>query len=101
MDYIIPCVLGMWLIVIGVITYRGNIAYIHWYNRFKVTKENTYKFAKVMGRGAMVIGGSISFTSILQMILNLEALWWIAIVGIVLGIFCMVYGLIKYNHGIF
>lgn len=55
MDYIIPCVLEMWFIVIGVITYRGNIAYIHWYNRFKVTKENTYKFAKVMGRGAMVI----------------------------------------------
>ena len=47
------------------------------------------------------VGISGLFTSILQMILNLEALWWIAIVGIVLGIFCMVYGLIKYNHGIF
>lgn len=101
MDYIIPCILGLWLTVIGVITYRGNIAYIHWYNRSKVTKENTHKFAKVMGIGAMVIGGSISFTSILQMIFNLEILWWIAVIGIILGIFCMGYGLIKYNHGIF
>lgn len=59
------------------------------------------KFAKVMGIGAMIIGGSIAFTSILQLIFDMEILWWIAVIGIIIGIFYMVYGLIKYNGGIF
>ena len=87
--------------IIGVITFRGNIAYIHWYNRSRITGENAPKFAKVMGIGARVIGGSIVFTSILQMFFDLEILWWITVIGIIIGMICIVYGLIKYNRGIF
>ena len=54
-----------------------------------------------MGIGATVIGGSIVFTSILQMFFDLEILWWITVIGIIIGMICIVYGLIKYNRGIF
>ena len=100
MEYIVLCLLGVFFTITGIITYRGNIMYIHWYNRWKVSKEDIPAFAKVMGIGIMIMGICIALTAILQMFFEREVFWWITVIGVVAGLICLIYGLMKYNKGI-
>lgn len=59
MEYIILIILGICTFIIGIFTYKGNIAFIHWYNKWKVSKQNSKEYAKAMGLGTMIIGLSI------------------------------------------
>lgn len=54
-----------------------------------------------MGIGTIIIGSSLILNSLLQMIFELEVLYYILVVGIVIGLFFMLYSQIKYNKGIF
>lgn len=54
-----------------------------------------------MGIGALIIGISMVITAILQMIFNNEAIWYITVIGIVIGLIFMIYGQLRYNKGIF
>lgn len=101
MEYIILCVLGICVFFLGIFTYQGNISFIHWYNRWKVKEEDTKKYAKIMGIGTIIMGISITITSVLQAIFDIESLWYLLLFGIVIGLIFMIYGMLKYNKGIF
>lgn len=101
MEYFVLLLIGVFLVVTGVITFKGNIAYIHWYNRRKVIDVDKPKFAKITGSGVILAGASIAITAVLQMIFELEVWWWITLIGVILGVVFIGYGLIKYNRGIF
>lgn len=101
MEYIILLIFAICIIILGIFNFKGNIASIHWYNRSKVTRENTKKYGKIMGIGTLIIGICMVVTAILQMIFNNENIWYITVLGIIIGWIFMIYGQLKYNKGIF
>ena len=101
MEYIFLLIFGICIIILGIFNFKGNIASIHWYNRLKITKENIKRYGRTMGIGTLIIGICMVITAILQMIFNNENIWYITVLGIVIGLIFMIYGQIKYNKGIF
>ena len=101
MEYIFLLIFGICITILGIFNFKGNIASIHWYNRLKITKENTKKYARIIGIGTLIIGICMVITAILQMIFDIQNIWYITVVGIVIGLIFMLYGQLKYNKGIF
>jgi len=98
---IIMLIFGVLIICLGFMNCKGNINTIHWYNRKRVSKEYEKKYGKCIGIGTIIIGFSIVITSILLMIWEIEAFYYILLVGLILGIVFILYSQIKYNKGIF
>lgn len=94
MENIVLIILGICMIVLGAFNIRGNINSIHWYNRRKITEENSKQYGKVMGITFCV-------TAIVQMVSNSEQVWYVALGGLIIGLVIMLYGQLKYNKGIF
>lgn len=101
MEYIFLLIFGICITVLGIFNLKGNISSIHWYNRLKITEKNRKKYGKSMGIGSLIIGICMTITAILQMIFYNENIWYITVIGIVIGLIFMIYGQIKYNRGIF
>ncbi len=101
MEYIFLLIFGICITVLGIFNLKGNISSIHWYNRLKITEENRKKYGKSMGIGSLIIGICMTITAILQMIFYNENIWYITVIGIIIGLIFMIYGQIKYNRGIF
>lgn len=101
MEYIFLLIFGICITVLGIFNLKGNISSIHWYNRLKITEENRKKYGKSMGIGSLIIGICMTITAILQMIFYNENIWYITVIGIVIGLIFMIYGQIKYNRSIF
>lgn len=101
MEYIILLILGICFITLGTFNIKGNISSIHWYNRRKITQETSKQYGKLIGIGSVIIGISMSIIAILQMLFKIETLWYITVIGIVIGLIFMLYGQIEYNKGIF
>ncbi|MCI8698338.1 MAG: hypothetical protein HFF29_04445 [Oscillospiraceae bacterium] len=93
--------LGIILMIGGVFNMKGNIVSIHWYNRARVTEADAPKYGKAMGLGILIAGGSIALTAILQMIFDVEPLFWIAAAGTAAGVAVILFAQFKYNRGIF
>ena len=101
MEYIFLLIFGICITILGIFNLKGNISSIHWYNRLKITEKNRKKYGKSMGIGSLIIGICMTITAILQMIFYNENIWYITVIGIVIGLIFMIYGQIKYNRGIF
>ena len=101
MEYIFLLIFGICITILGIFNLKGNISSIHWYNRLKITEKNRKKYGKSMGIGSLIIGICMTITAILQMIFYNENIWYITVLGIVIGLIFMIYGQIKYNKGIF
>ena len=101
MEYIFLLIFGICITILGIFNLKGNISTIHWYNRLKITEKNRKKYGKSMGIGSLIIGICMTITAILQMIFYNENIWYITVIGIIIGLIFMIYGQIKYNRGIF
>lgn len=101
MEYLLLLVLGTALIVTGICNIKGNISTVHRHNRRRVSKEDAPKYGKVMGFGTLIMGVSTAATAILQMIFDLEAIFYLLAAGVAVGLAVMVYAQFKYNKGIF
>ncbi len=100
MDNILLLILGVFLSVLGVVNIKGNISTIHSYNRRKVKEEDIPKYGKAVGTGTVVIGASL-ILAYLVTFWNEAAIDYIIIPAMVIGLAFILYGQIKYNHGIF
>ena len=101
LEYLFLTVIGIAITLLGIFNYKGNISSIHWYNRRKVSKENSYKYARLIGIGTIIIGIGIVISSILQSIFNIEEISYIVIGSIAIGLIFIIFAQIKYNKGIF
>lgn len=101
MEYILLLVLGIVLIVTGIYNLKGNISMVHGYNRRRVSKEDAPRYGRAMGFGTLVMGASTAATAVLQMIFDLEAIFYLLAAGVAVGLVVMVYAQFKYNKGIF
>lgn len=86
--------------VLGIVNIRGNISTIHSYNRRKVKEEDVPKYGKAVGTGTLIIG--------ISLVLAYAATYWnevavpyIIFSALIAGAAFILYGQIKYNHGIF
>jgi uncharacterized membrane protein len=101
MEYICLLLFGVLLIIAGIQNFKGNIFTIHWYNRRKVSKAEFSKYGKAMGIGTCTIGVSVVLTAILQMIFDLESIFYLTAVGVAIGLAILLFAQFKYNKGIF
>lgn len=100
MENITLLVLGIFISVLGIVNIRGNISTIHSYNRRKVKEEDVPKYGKAVGTGTLIIGISLVL-AYAAAYLNEAAKPYIVITAVIVGLIFILYGQIKYNHGIF
>ena len=100
MDKLILLVLGLSISAIGIMNIRGNVNTIHAYHRKRVRKEDLPKYGKTIGTGTLLIGASLVLSFVVAF-WNDAFMAYIVIPAIVIGLAIMIYGQIKYNHGIF
>ena len=100
MDHLLLLILGIFLSTLGTVNIKGNINTIHSYNRRKVKEKDVPKYGKAVGTGTLVIGVSLML-SYLVTFWNTDAIDYIVLPALVIGLAFILYGQIKYNHGIF
>ena len=105
---IMPIIIGIVIIILGIINYKGNISTLHSYHRNRVAPEDVLPFGRLVGIGTIIIGISIIIMGALtlcSLILEKDIYTIIGtavlIVGLVVGISITFYAMIKYNKGIF
>mgnify|MGYP007116351762 FL=1 len=100
MENLMLLVLGIFISTLGIVNIGGNISTIHSYNRRKVKEEDIPKYGKAVGTGTLIIG--ISFVIAYAITYwNEDIIPYIVIPAVLVGLIFMLYGQIKYNHGIF
>lgn len=100
MEHFMLLVLGIFLSVLGIVNIKGNISTIHSYNRRKVKEEDIPKYGKAVGTGTLIIGAAfaVSFFAAFESEAMIEL---IILPAMIIGMAFILYGQIKYNHGIF
>ena len=93
-------VLGIFLSVLGIVNIRGNISTIHSYNRRKVKEEDVPKYGRAVGTGTLINGAALALAYFITL-WNEEMVDLIVLPALVVGLAFILYGQIKYNHGIF
>lgn len=92
--------LGIAVSALGIMNIKGNIGTIHWYNRRRVKEEDVPKYGRAIGAGTLIMGISIIMAFVVSF-WNEAAMEYAAAPGIVIGLAAILYGLFKYNRGIF
>lgn len=100
MDNVLLLILGIFLSVLGILNIKGNISTIHSYNRRKVKEEDIPKYGKAVGTGTVIMGASL-ILAYFATFWNEAAIDYIIFPAITIGLAFILYGQIKYNHGIF
>ena len=99
MENMMLLVLGICISVLGIVNIRGNISTILSYNRRKV-KEDVPKYGKAVGTGTLIMGISLVLAYIAAF-WNESMMPYIVFSAVIIGLAFILYGQIKYNHGIF
>ena len=100
MEYLPLLILGIILSTLGIVNIRGNISTIHSYNRRNVKEEDIAPYGRAVGTGTLVIGASL-LLAYLVTFRNEAAIDYIVLPATVVGLALILYGQIRYNHGIF
>ena len=100
MENMMLLVLGICISVLGIVNIRGNISTIHSYNRRKVKEEDVPKYGKAVGTGTLIMGISLVLAYIAAF-WNESMMPYIGFPAVIIGLAFILYGQIKYNHGIF
>ena len=101
MKYIPSLLLGVFICAMGICNLRGNPAAIHWHHRRNVRPEDEPAYGKAMGAGTLIIGGALIVTAVLLLRLETESCFYLTAAGLAVGLGVMLWGQLKYNHGIF
>ena len=100
MDNIALLILGIFISVIGIVNMTGNISTIHSYNRRKVKEEDVPKYGRAVGTGTLITGVSL-IAAFVTTFWSEEAMSFIVIPALVIGLGFILYAQFKYNKGIF
>ena len=99
MENYLLLIVGILLSVLGAVNIKGNIRTIHAYNRRNVREEDIPKYGRAVGTGTLIIG--VSLAAAFVSLRNEAAVSFIVLPGLAVGLAFILYGQIKYNHGIF
>ena len=97
---IIMFLIAVLFIILGIAIYKGKTDLIHDYHQTKVTNKSAY--GKAFGKAMLVIATVMLLSGIIGLFKNLLMLAVaILIIGLVVGIGCIVAVQKKYNKGVF
>ena len=106
--FIVSAIIGIICIILGISNMKGNISSLHSYHRSRVKDEDILPFGRLVGMGTIIIGIAIilfSGLSSLSVLLANDIFTFIGtaimIIGIVAGLGIALYGMKKYNGGVF
>lgn len=100
MENYLLLIVGILLSVLGALNIKGNIRTIHAYNRRNVREEDIPKYGRAVGTGTLIIGVSLA-AAFLVSLRSEAAVSFIVLPAFGVGLAFILYGQIKYNHGIF
>ena len=107
-EFLTPIIVGIFLLIFGGMNYKGNVSSLHRYHRNRVRAEDILPFGKTVGTGTLLVGAALILYGIASLLserfaseLLLIVGTTILILGIVAGILIILYGIIKYNKGLF
>lgn len=100
MENIALLILGIFICVLGIVNISGNISTIHSYNRRKVKQEDIPQYGKAVGTGTLIIGAAL-ILAFLVTLWNESLTAYVIIPPFAVGLGFIIYGQIKYNHGLF
>ena len=100
MDNIALLILGIFISIIGIVNMTGNISTIHSYNRRKLKEEDVPKYGRAVGTGTLIIGVSL-IAAFVTTFWSEDAMSFIVIPALVIGLGFILYAQFKYNKGIF
>ena len=108
MENIFAILVGIVIMVLGLITQRGNVSLLHSYHVKRVSEEDKIPFARLVGLGLMIVGVSLVAMGGMSLVgaATGNALYntigtIVMIVGMVIGLGIAFYSMFKYNKGIF
>ena len=100
MENFLLLIMGILLSVLGAVNIKGNIRTIHSCNRRNVKEEDIPKYGRAIGTGTLIIGVSLAAAFFVSL-RNESAVSFIVLPAFAVGLAFILYGQIKYNHGIF
>ena len=100
MDNIVLLILGVFISLLGIVNIMGNISTVHSYNQRKVKEEDVPKYGRAIGTGTLIIGASL-IVAFVTTFWSEEAMSFIVIPALVIGLGFILYAQFKYNKGIF
>ena len=104
MELVMKFVIGLVVIVLGVLNWKGNISLLHSYHVKRVKEEDIRPFGKKMGIGTIILGCTVMLASAAELFLPQSLSHLINIIliaGFIPGFAFIFYALFKYNKGIF
>ena len=100
MDNIVLLILGVFISLLGIVNIMGNISTIHSYNRRKAKEEDVPKYGRAVGTGTLITGVSL-IAAFVTTFWSEDAMSFIVIPALVIGLGFILYAQFKYNKGIF
>lgn len=100
-EYLLLLFLGLSMCVLGVLNIRGDVSSVHWYNRWRVSTTDLPAYGRIIGKGTLLIGLSVSCAAGGQMMYASDLWWYVLLAGLIIGVSIMIYGQFRYNHGFF
>lgn len=83
----------------GIAIYRGNTDLIHDYHQTKVTDKTAY--GKAFGKAMLVIAAALLISGLIGLLCDPVVAVAVLVVGLTIGIACIVAVQKKYNQGVF
>ena len=107
-ELLLGIIVGVLICIVGVTNLKGNLSMLKRHHRHRVAEEDKPAMGKIVGTGTLIMGCSIILFGIFSFlsqklqisVFNIVATS-IIIVGFVVGIALIFYGIIKYNKGLF
>ena len=100
MENFLLLIVGILLSVLGTVNLKGNIRTIHAYNRRNVKEEDIPKYGRAIGTGTLIIGLSLAAAFFISLCSE-AVVSFIVLPAFAVGLAFILYGQLKYNHGIF
>ena len=100
MGHFLLLVLGIFLSVLGIVNMKGTISTIHARNRRRVKEADVPKYGRAVGAGTLVTGVSLALAFLVSFWCE-TAIDYIVLPALAVGLVLILYGQLKYNHGIF
>ncbi len=108
MEFIAIFILGVFSIVLGIVSMRGNLSLIKPRHRKRVAPENRLAYGRLVGTGSILLGFGFLVSGVLFLLAELKsnpafetAGGTGIIISAVIGSAFMLFATIKYNKGLF
>ena len=100
-EYITEFLIGIIVIAMGIMIYKGNINLIHNYHYSHVAEKDKPAFCKKMGLLAAFVGLGVLIMPLLNYFIKIPIGYWVGLIVIIISVIMTLLTIKKYNGSIF